>query len=96
MSEKAIVAVVAQPTAIPFSQKPAIIVLRGAVTQSNLDVYDGEYIATPTTSEQILETKGKVMADDVTVLEIPYFETTNLAGGYTVYIGKDVDINGKQ
>lgn len=91
---RAMVVDVAPPTIIPLVQMPAIVVLRGAVTQSNLDVYEGDYTATPSTTEQVLETKDKVMADDVTVLEIPYFETGNPAGGYTVYIGKDVGING--
>ena len=50
-------------------------------------VYSGEYEITPTSYEQELETSGLRMRDDVVVHEIPYFETTNPSGGYTVIIG---------
>jgi hypothetical protein len=33
-----------------------------------------------------LETRDKMMINDVTVLEIPYFETSNISG-ITIYIG---------
>lgn len=48
--------------------------------------YTDEYEVTPTTSEQVLPTRMKTMANDVTVHEIPYHSTTNDAGGYTVSI----------
>lgn len=51
------------------------------------DPYTGEYVVTPTTEAQTLGTAYKVMTDDVTVHEIPYYETTNPSGGYTVIIG---------
>lgn len=50
-------------------------------------VYDGAYEVTPEKDTQMLATTGKVMMDDVTVLAIPYYETTNESGGYTVVIG---------
>lgn len=53
---------------------------------SDFDYYDGEYIVTPKTVEQSLATHQKAMRDDVTVLEIPYTESDNLAGGRTVTI----------
>ena len=50
--------------------------------------YEGAYIVTPLPfAETVLPTTGKRMADDVTVLEIPYYETSNPYGGYTVNIG---------
>ena len=56
------------------------------------EIYDGEYIVTPLPWDQtILETAGKLMADDVTVLEIPYYRTSNLQGGDTIYIGMEAD-----
>ena len=56
--------------------------------------YDGAYTVTPkANTEQILETAHKLMSDDVTVFEIPYFETSNLSGT-TVYIANEVEING--
>lgn len=52
------------------------------------EIYDGEYTVTPRPYEAvILETQSKVMTDDVTVREIPYYTTTNLSGGYTAIIG---------
>lgn len=48
--------------------------------------YDGVYEVTPTDFEQYLETTGKVMREDVTVHKVPYFETGNESGGYTVSI----------
>lgn len=51
------------------------------------DEYDGEYIIIPSSVEQVLQTTDKLMRDDVTVKEIPYYETANLFGGETVYIG---------
>lgn len=48
--------------------------------------YDETYEVTPTDFEQYLETAGKVMREDVTVHKVPYFETGNESGGYTVSI----------
>ena len=49
--------------------------------------YDGEYVVTPKAREdQILETKGKQMAENVTVKEIPVYRVSNNSGGQTVYI----------
>ena len=50
-------------------------------------MYEGAYEVTPLPFEaQTLRTKNKLMGDDVVVLEIPYFETSNVSGT-TVYIG---------
>ena len=51
------------------------------------DVYDGSYTVTPAFSEQWLETKDKIMVDDVTIEPIMVSRTTNLSGGTTIYIG---------
>ena len=51
------------------------------------DPYEGEYTVVPKTTDQILETEGKTMEDDVTVTAIPYYQTSNPQGGYTVIIG---------
>ena len=49
--------------------------------------YQEEYIVTPKPfNDEILQTNGFKMTDDVTVLKIPYYQTSNEAG-YTVYIG---------
>lgn len=53
--------------------------------------YDGDYIVTPKAYDQtVLETDGLYMRDNVVVLEVPYFETSNIQNGYTVYIGSEV------
>lgn len=52
------------------------------------DEYEGEYIVTPQPWDEIvLETGNKILRDNVTVEVIPYYETSNLSGGSTVYIG---------
>ncbi len=48
--------------------------------------YDGTYEITPTDYEQRLDTVGKVMRDEVTIHKVPYFETGNESGGFTVSI----------
>lgn len=52
-----------------------------------LEPYMGPYEATPKVTEQVLATKNKRMAEDVTIYEIPYHETSNQSGGYTAIIG---------
>lgn len=49
--------------------------------------YDGPYTAIPTRQVQTFQTIGKKMTDNFTVEEIPYYKTSNPAGGYTAIIG---------
>ena len=51
------------------------------------DVYTGDYDVTPRVYEQTLETRDKVMVDDVTIRVIPLTKVINLSNGYTVTIG---------
>lgn len=51
------------------------------------DYYTGSYDVTPRTDAQTLETKEKLMVDDVHIKAIPFYEVSNLAGGDTAYIG---------
>ena len=47
----------------------------------NSNVYDGEYIITPSTdTDQVLETKHTYLDGNVTVLKIPTYETSNEVG----------------
>lgn len=66
-------------------------VLSGQVSRyigSDVDIYDGDYIVIPKPfDDQEFNTKGLLMKDDLTVLQIPYYETSNIADGLTVYIG---------
>ena len=53
------------------------------------EYYTGSYQAVSSPREdQILPTAEKIMSNDVTVLKIPYYETINLSGGYTVTISE--------
>lgn len=54
------------------------------------EVYDGDYGITPKVEAQTMPTKNKVMADDVTVRAIPFFDVSNTSGGSTVYIAKEI------
>ena len=61
--------------------------LKGIVSLSeSVESYQGDYIITPKIKSQFMKTKNKKMEGDVTVLAIPYYETSNLSGK-TVYIG---------
>lgn len=51
------------------------------------DMYDGEYEVVPSLGEQVLQTSGMILMDDVTVFPIPYAEVSNIYGGKTVTIG---------
>ena len=58
------------------------------VVHEDTEIYDGEYVVTPKFYEEtVLETQNKKMEDNVQVLEIPYYETRNPSGSYTIYIG---------
>ena len=68
--------------------------IQGTLTIPNtpgLELYGGPYEVTPKAwEEQVLETEGKLMADDVTVFKVPYYETINLFDGKTAYIAEEV------
>ena len=51
------------------------------------DIYEGEYtvVSKPFQTSEI-PTQGLKMKENVVVLEIPYYKTSNVSG-YTVYIG---------
>lgn len=71
---------------VPTKTRPtgdAVVIGRTSITPP----YTGSYEVTPATFEIELQTKGFRMTNNVSVLEIPYYETTNESGGYTVIIG---------
>lgn len=56
----------------------------------DIERYKGDYIITPMAyDEQELETKNKLLEDNITVKEIPYYRVSNV-DGTTVYIGSEV------
>lgn len=53
--------------------------------------YEGAYEVTPRAHDPvILSTRSKTMTDDVTVLKVPYYETSNIYDGKTVFIAEDI------
>ena len=64
--------------------------LSSIIAYSTAETYDGAYEVTPMADvEQVLATAQKLMADDVTVHKVPYYETSN-DHGMTVYIAEGV------
>lgn len=54
----------------------------------NYPTYNGVTEITPVVDLDILlETQNTVVKDNIIIHEIPYYETSNLSGGYTVIIG---------
>lgn len=75
---------------VVFGQQNLKVCTGTPIVRDNADfpVYDGEYEVIPKKDEQtVLETQGKVLVNDVTVLEIPYQAVGNLSGGKTAIIG---------
>lgn len=61
------------------------------VAAGDAEHYTGEYIVTPDTESQTLETAGKLLDDNVTIKEIPFYNVSNNSGGSTVYIGREIE-----
>lgn len=60
------------------------------VTQE-YDAYDNSYEIVPKAFQsQVLETKDRVMKENLVVKEVPYWETSNDANGKTVYIADEI------
>lgn len=60
------------------------------------EIYDGAYLVHSEAHEvQILPTANKQLTKNITVEKIPYYETSNLSDGITIYIGseKEVEVN---
>ena len=61
-----------------------------SVTQE-CEAYIGNYKVVPQAfNEQVLLTAHKVLAEDVTISKVPYWETGNTSNGMTAYIAKEV------
>lgn len=54
---------------------------------SSYDSYSGEYVVDPWFESKTLETKDRIMSDNVTINKIGVSKTPNEGGGFTVYIG---------
>ena len=60
-----------------------------SATPSSYPFYKGEYEVVPKRQEQVLDTDNKILTKDITVVEIPYSEVSNLGGGSTFYIARE-------
>lgn len=65
-----------------------------ATAKSQLEDYEGAYEVIPKTTPQTLETKDKILRDNVTVFAIPYAEVSNPSDGKTAIIGEKIDYLG--
>lgn len=66
----------------------------GALSLEDLPKYEGAYSVTPSAHDDTtLETAQKYLDADVQVKKIPYYETDNAAGGTTIYIGSDEELD---
>lgn len=53
-------------------------------------IYSGPYSVTPkVANDVVLQTRSKVMNNDVTVFKIPQFEISNDSGGKTLILGEE-------
>ena len=61
-------------------------------TDLNYNTYDGEYEVIPSAFDShTLATAYKVLKKDVVVQKVPYYETSNIQNGVTVYIAEEVN-----
>lgn len=77
--------VVSEPSAIDVESETEEIDVTTGVVIGGVP-YTGSYEVTPRVSEQVMPTRMKTMADDVTVHAVPYHSTSNESGGRTVSI----------
>lgn len=71
---------------VRFHAEPHVI----AVNSGDVPVYEGPYSVTPQLSEAtVLETKQKLMQNNVTVSRIPQYQVSNDADGVTLIIGEE-------
>ena len=56
--------------------------------------YTGSTTVVPQAHQQtVLETSNKILLDDITVTEVPYYATSNSAGGQTVFIADTLEVS---
>ena len=60
------------------------------VTERMPDEYQGEITIIPRArTDTVLPTKDTVVREDITVKQVPFYATSNEAGGSTIYIAKE-------
>lgn len=64
-----------------------------AGTVIGVEMYEGAYTVCSTVHEaQELPTANKHLVKNITVEKIPYYETSNLSDGITIYIGDEREV----
>lgn len=71
-----------------FTTKHKEIIAEYSGVPGGHETYKGEYTVDPKFSQQELATANKIVANDIVVTPIAVNQVTNLAGGYTVIIGR--------
>lgn len=71
-----------------FTTKHKDVIASYSGVPADHETYKGEYVVDPKFSQQELETANKIVANDIIVTPIAVNQVTNLAGGYTVIIGR--------
>lgn len=61
-------------------------------TNPDVEIYKGNYEATPRPEAQTFETAERYLKEDFVVNKIPYYSTSNIAGGNTVFIGSSIEV----
>lgn len=80
------------PMDVTSSNETVDMTIGATYAMTEGDPYEGSYEVTPKAWEaQTLATKDKLMEDDVTVFKIPYYETSNIFDGLTVFIAEDIN-----
>ena len=70
--------------------KASGVSLRSLSGVGDISYYEGDYTVTPEVKGKTLETAGLMMENDVTINDIPLYDTSNTSGGTTVYIASGV------
>ena len=87
--EGVLVGVLMPSGSLSGSIRPAANLVGKVAITVDHEYYVGEYDVTPKIEPQVLETRDKLMSDDVTVKGIPFYEVSNPQGGTTFIIGGD-------
>ncbi len=69
------------------SEENRITVEKASVVYMGGEPYDGEYEVIPRLTQQILETKDKLLEQDLVIEKIPITSVSNQSGGNTIIIG---------
>lgn len=63
------------------------VLIGRVLISTDYDNFNGDYEVTPKINSQTIETKNKLMYEDLIVKSIPYYEVSNTQGRVTIIIG---------